>query len=104
MTKLYISEYADVPQQIGGTIPMGIEPMIADQVVDYSGGATASNAFDARTKFVRIHTDAICSIRFTTAGSAATTSNKRMAAGATEYFGVGENRTTTLKVNAISNT
>lgn len=96
MAKLYISEYATLAQN--GTAQVVIEPPLAVQVVDFSGGAASSSEFNAQTNIVRVHTDAICSVRFD--GSAATTSYPRMAAGQTEYFGVQPRST----VSAISNT
>jgi hypothetical protein len=89
MTKAYISEYSGPPQGPNGSIIMcGREPSIAQQVVDYSGGAAASAAFNANTTFIRLHVDSIASFRVSTAGTAATTSYPRMAANATEFFGV----------------
>jgi hypothetical protein len=61
----------------------------------------ASSAFNAATTYVRIHTDAICSISFGTAPTA-TTSTMRMVAGQTEYFAVPVGRS--FKVAAITNT
>lgn len=87
--KLYITEYANAPQaQLGQVLACGAEPGVAVQVIDFSAGAAASAAFNAKTTFVRIHTNAICSLRFSTAGTAATTSYPRMAANATEFYGV----------------
>ena len=95
MSKLYISEYtslAGVPSS--GAVQVAGEPAIAVQVVDYSGGAATSAAFNSRTRVIRVHTDAVCSVRFD--GSTATTSYPRMATDQTEYFGVGGG--TTLSV------
>ncbi|MFK4647217.1 hypothetical protein ABIF96_005791 [Bradyrhizobium ottawaense] len=102
MAKLYITEFADIAQTVRGAAQVGQEPSNGTQVVDYSGGAAASNAFAATTTYVRIHTDAICSIHFSTAGTAATTSNRRLPADTTEYFGVPVGQS--YKVSAISNT
>jgi hypothetical protein len=96
MTKLYVTEYSPTPL---GT-NLAPEPG-ADQVVDYTAGAAASTAFKANTGIVRVHTDAVCSVLFGTAPTA-TTSNKRMAAGATEYFSVPMGQA--YKVSAITNT
>lgn len=104
-SKLYVSEYVDFPQQAGTAIGVAAEPSV-DQVVDYSGGVAASTAFAANTRFVRIHTDSICCIAFGTA-PVATVNNKRMAAGATEYFAVPNgalNQVTPFKVSAIATT
>jgi hypothetical protein len=81
MAKLYISEYANLAQFSGAVPPIAPEPSPTTQVVDFSGGVTSSAVFSTATRFVRLHTDAICSFRF--GGSAATTSYPRMAADAT---------------------
>lgn len=96
MAKLYISEYASLAKN--GTAQVVVEPPLAVQVVDYSGGVMPSEAFTAQTNIIRVHTDAVCSVRFD--GSAATTSYPRMSAGQTEYFGVQP----TSKLSVISNT
>ena len=90
MAKIYISEYAAMakawahPDQIAA--PQ--EPCDSDQAPLAIGGVSAqSAAFGLGVRLVRVHTDAICSIAFG-ADPTATTNNKRMAAGATEYFGV----------------
>lgn len=98
MAKLYISEYANLAQFSGAVPPIAPEPPPTTQVVDFSGGVTSSAVFSSATRFVRLHTDAICSFRF--GGSAATTSYPRMAADATEYFAVQGGD----KVSVISNT
>jgi len=101
MTKLYVREYVEPPVHLGGLLPMASEPGVADQVVDYNAGVASSSAFNAKTRFVRVHTDAICSILFGTAPTALTTS-ARMAAGQTEYFEVPKGQS--YKVSAITNT
>jgi hypothetical protein len=83
MAKLYISEYANIGVS-GAQIAAG--PPIAVQAIDFSGGATSSSAFNVQTRFVRLHNDAICSLRFD--GSAATTSYPRSPADTIEYYGV----------------
>jgi len=100
MSKLYISEYADLASGVGsgGTAQIVSESAVATQVVDFSGGVVSSNAFNARTRIIRIHTDAICSVRFD--GSASTTSHMRMVADQTEYFGVQPGS----KLSVIANT
>jgi hypothetical protein len=59
----------------------------------------ASAPFDPRTKFIRVHTDAICSIAIGVNPTAVAT-EMRMAANQTEYFGVGANS----KIAVITNT
>lgn len=102
MAKLYITEYQDMPRDSKGiAIVAGNEADGGgvDQVVDFTAGATQSAAFGAETRFVRINTDSIGSLAFG-ANPTATTSNKRMAANTTEYWGVKGGQ----KVSAIVNT
>lgn len=89
-SKLFISEYGVLSATNSGGVPAQIapEPTIADQVVDFSGGATSSAAFNAQTRYIRLMCDTRCAIRITTAGTAATTNNKPLAADSPEYFGV----------------
>ena len=86
MALLYISEYQGVAQVHGG-LSAPQEPALVDQTPLSIGGAVQSAAFQASTKVIRVHCDAICSIAFGT-NPTATTSNKRLAANQTEYFGV----------------
>jgi hypothetical protein len=105
MSKLYISEYARVTQASGpGTAVLQApeEPPLATQVVDFTSGAAQSAAFNAKTRFVRLHTDAICSVRFA-ANPTATTNDARLAAGQTELRGVPTDGSA-AKVSAIANT
>lgn len=100
MAVLYITEYAHQAKDVNGQlIPAGTEPPLASQTVAI-GVAAQSAAFNAKTKFVRLHCDAICSVKFGS-NPTATTSDARMAANSTEFFGLGE---TGLKLSVISNT
>ena len=86
MAVLYVSEYGGLA--VGG-LPVGFEPSIRDYTLAIGAGGVSTVAFDNATTIIRVHTDAICSIAIVaTTTSTATTSNKRMGAGATEYFGV----------------
>lgn len=89
MAKLYITEYAGQTRDLNGqVVPVGDEPSLAEQTpVAISGSAAVSAAFGTKTRFVRIHTDAICSVAFGAAPTA-TVNSKRLAADQTEYFGV----------------
>lgn len=100
MATLYISEYSSVLMQTG-KVPIALEPAVNDQTVAIGGSSTQSTAFKNNTNFVRLETDAICSIAFGT-NPTATTSNKRLQAGDIEYFGLQPGQT--LKVAVISNT
>lgn len=101
MANLYITEYSST----GDVIAQGnvaLEPEITTQVVAFTGTAAASSAFNNATTFVRLQPDNICSVLFSAAGTAATTSNRRMVSGQTEYFKVPRNKA--FKVSAITNT
>lgn len=101
MARLYVTEYEHMIELAGGRLPVGKEPAVASQAFTFTGTAAASAAFQSRTKFIRVHTDAICSIVFGTA-PVATGDSMRLAAGQTEYFGIpGE---ASYKVSAITNT
>lgn len=100
MATLYISEFTEPSIIQGGLNPVVKQPFVAEQTVAIGGSSTPSNAFNAKTGIVRIHTDAICSIEFGTAPVAEAT-NARMAAGTTEYFEVPLGQS--FKVAVITN-
>jgi hypothetical protein len=105
MSKLYISEYARVTQASGPgntAVQAPEEPPVATQVVDFTSGAAQSAAFNAKTRFVRLHTDAICSVKFGAAPTA-TISDPRLALGQTEYRGIPADGSA-ARLSAISNT
>ena len=89
MAVLYISEYANLQFEgsSGRGLAMGSEPSNTEQTVAISGSSTQSSAFQNNTRFVRLHTDAICSVMFGS-NPTSTTSKKRLAANQTEYFAV----------------
>jgi hypothetical protein len=95
MASLYITEYGSVGSE---RTPIAQSPRVAMQKLTV-GAETKSAAFQPSTRFIRVHTDAICSIVISTAPTA-TTSDSRMAAGDTEYFGVNPGD----KLSVISNT
>lgn len=87
MAKLYISEYAELGTIHGEKFPVATEPPLAEQTVSIGGSSTQSNAFSSQTKYIRVHTDAICSV-LVGANPEATASKKRLSADQTEYFAV----------------
>lgn len=97
MSTVYISEYSSV-LDITGTVQIGMEPALVEQTVAITGGSVQSSAFSAATRFVRVHTDSVCSILFGSNPTAVDTA-KRMAANTTEYFGTLPGQ----KVAVISN-
>lgn len=110
MTTLYITEFASLAQDTtaGGGVLLAKWPYVAKQTLSNTGGSTPSNPFNAATRFIRVHTDAICSIVIGNAGQTAgvavaptaTTSDARMAANSTEYFAVSPGD----KLSVIANT
>ena len=101
MAKLYVTEYAGA----GGNVTQGNvakEPEITTQVVSFTGTAGVSSAFATNTSIIRVHPDGICSVLVSAAGTAATTANKRMNLGQTEYFEVPAGQS--YKISAITNT
>lgn len=101
MATLYVTEYADSAQTVRGAAQIAQSPALAGQTVAIGGSSTQSAAFNALTTFIRVHTDAICSIAIST-NPTATTTAKRMAADQTEYFGVPVGQS--YKIAVISNT
>ncbi len=100
MATVFIEEFGDAgPGRGGQVLQAGMQPSLTTQTVAIGGSSTQSSAFNAATRFVRIHTDAICSYAFG-ANPTATSSKPRMAAGQTEYFAV----TPGHKVAIITNT
>jgi hypothetical protein len=100
MGTLYIAEFETMTPTIeGGAAQVARAAPVTEQTVTIAGGANASAAFGLTTRFVRLHTDSICSVAF---GSApvATAANMRMPASQTEYFGVQPG----MKVSVITNT
>lgn len=100
MATVYLSEYP-VGTGIGtfGNVVAVHEPSQAEQTVAITAGSVQSAAFNPNTFFVRVHTDAICSIKFGANPTAAATT-KRLSANQTEYFIVSPGH----KLAVITNT
>lgn len=98
MASLYITEYAQIGPS-GAQAPL--EPPLAEQKLTI-GSEVDSAALNPNTRLVRLHCDAICSILFGTAPTAAVT-KQRMAADQTEYKCV-EAGAGTLLISVIANT
>lgn len=90
MAVLFITEYAEAVIFNGQIIPAGVEPALAYQTIAIGAGSVqAAAALDAKTKFVRLHTDAICHFKVGTNPTAVTTES-RMPDEGTEFFGVSQ--------------
>ena len=93
MATLYVDEFSNVAtvgQNLGPAFTPGqapLTPSVASQTVAIQGSSTQSNPFNAKTNLVRLHCDAICSVAFGSNPTAVTT-QCRLAANQTEYFGV----------------
>jgi len=96
---LYISEFEQIVRTTVGRVVAAQCPPHAEQKVDFTAGATQSTAFNVRTRFVRLHAEAICSVTFGT-NPTASAASMRMTAGQTEYFGVNAGD----KLSVITNT
>jgi hypothetical protein len=84
----YVTEYARGAQvENGQLLQVGAEPPLNAERVANAGATTQGSAFNAKTKFIMVHTDSICSYKIG-ANPTAVTSEGRMAAGETRYFGV----------------
>jgi len=77
---MYIGEYSNMG--LGGNAQAPVCPKITKQTI--ASGASAP--FNSATRFIRLHSDAICSFAIGPPGTVATTTDDRMIAGATEYF------------------
>jgi hypothetical protein len=100
MSTLYIAEIAELGvDSHGASVVAPVMPPITEQTLSIGVGSVASAAFNGHTRFVQIHTDAICSLAFG-ASPSATTSNQRLAANETRFYAV----TRGDKVAVIANT
>jgi hypothetical protein len=85
---LYITEYAGLtPSPVGGLAQLSQENPLAEQTVSIGVSSAQSSAFNAKTRIVRLHCDAVCSVEFGT-NPTATSSTQRLAANQTEVKGV----------------
>ena len=87
MPTLYISEYAVLGSTQSGALPVAPDPALAGQTVAIGGTSAVSQPFSGQTRYVRLHSDAICSRLFGKSPTA-TAASPRMAVDQTEYFAV----------------
>jgi hypothetical protein len=98
MAVCYIAEFADIAHLDG--CPVAMMPPLAEQTVAI-GAEADSSAFNASTRYIRVHNDAICSIAIGLTPTA-TTSTMRLPADSIEYFAVP--RGAGYKISVITNT
>lgn len=99
MAKIYITEHDRPSVSYGNLMPVVKMPPIATMTAPIAGTTTQSSGFGTTTFMICIHADTICSVEFGS-NPTATTSSRRIASNATEYFEV----TPGHKVAVISNT
>jgi len=87
MATLFITELEAPPLSNGGVLAVAKLPSVAQQTVAVGAGSLQSNAFNALTKLVRLHTDVVCSVNIG-ANPTASATTMRLAANSTEYFAV----------------
>jgi hypothetical protein len=97
MAVCYIAEFADIAHLDG--CPVAMMPPLAEQTVAI-GAEADSSAFNASTRYIRVHNDAICSIAIGLTPTA-TTSTMRLPADSIEYFAVP--RGAGYKISVITN-
>ncbi|HET7156085.1 MAG TPA: hypothetical protein VFI87_12035 [Hyphomicrobiaceae bacterium] len=100
MASLYIAEFSSLASAGGGgSVQAAQWPPLREQKIALSGTSAASAAFGPGTTVIRVHSDVVCSIKV--GGTpVATAANARLAADATEYFGVESG----AKIAGITNT
>lgn len=86
MATAYISEHS------GAVLGVWLEvPKLVQNNVAITASSVPSNPFSANTSIIRIHTDAVCSIKFSPGPGevpVATLSDMRLPSNYTEYFAV----------------
>lgn len=86
MAKAFISEHS------GAVLGVWLEvPQLLQNNVAITAGSLPSNPFNGNTSIIRIHTDAVCSIRFSQSPGetpTATLDDMRLPSNYTEYFAV----------------
>lgn len=97
MATLKISEFEHVSQVPGVPVQIPQEPAVAHQSVTFTT-ATASAAFNVRTRYVKLYPSADCYVRFSTAGSAATTAYEYLKATTDHWRGIPEGQSFKVSV------
>ena len=88
MAFVCLSEYTNTGRELKGNLSQSAaEPALAQQRVAIGGGSVQSANVNAKTRLLRLHADAICSVAVGN-NPTATTSSKRLAANQTEYFAI----------------
>ena len=87
MANAYISEYKEMPIDASGdTVPVASEPSVATQIVTFNT-TSASDAFNTKTKYIRVVADAKAHFKVSKA-PVAVNGSPFIPANTPEYFGV----------------
>lgn len=101
---MYITEYVRQGNDLNTKVAyFPEEPPIAEQTVAIGAGSVQSAALNVKTRIVRLHADAICSVLFGV-NPTATAASRRLAVGQSELITVDGLAPTPLKVAVIQNT
>jgi hypothetical protein len=88
MATIYVTEFTSMGSALNGAAQVAQRPGLAKQSMAITGASTTlPTPFTKQTRFIRVHTDAICSIAIGSAAVAVTTAD-RMPADCIEYYGV----------------
>lgn len=87
MGTLYISEFRDVATVGTHRPPIPPTPSIVEQNVTITSSSMTSSAFNSQTRMVMVNCDAACSLAWGQSPTA-TTSQHRLAANETRFYGV----------------
>jgi hypothetical protein len=88
MAKIYVTEFTSLGTAQNGSPQIAARPAVARQSMAITASSTSlPTPFTAQTKYIRVHTDAICSIAISKTPTADVTYD-RLPADSTEYFGV----------------
>ncbi len=91
MAFLYVTEYAEQARDPNGMpISAGKEPALASNRAAIAVGSTDFGPLNAKTRFVRLHADAICSVRMGIGAQTAVATDARFAANQTEFRSVAK--------------
>lgn len=87
MAFLYVSEFNRTNVEVGSAAQIALCPPVVEQKLAIGATSVQSTAFNASTHFVRLKSDAICSVAWGT-NPVATDANMHLSANVEAYFGV----------------
>ena len=102
MAILYIAEYTELATDANGNVmPVGKEPAIATQKVDFTSGATQSAAFQDATTLIRMWSDTAGFFLVGANPTATTADDEPISASTAEYWGVAPRTIAGLKLSIV---